>query len=186
MRCAVVLPLVCVVSLGAGAARADEVIPPGHEPLVAAMVGSGAELPARCALDRAAIDRTKIIASYTCDGRPVTLELVSLSSPEASGATSKTAQFALIAKADPPKALIDDITARVTAREKDWRWVSAEANRTSPGSDERGGPPSPDAALASPRIFGAAALGAAALAGLAWLFVSRRRRGATPKAAGDP
>jgi tetratricopeptide (TPR) repeat protein len=117
--------------LAPASSRAQEefvkVIPPGNEALVAAMLGSGADLPGKCSLGGAAIDRTKIVATYACDGRKATIELVSPSSREAGAAAARTAQFALIARDDPPKALVDDVAARVAAREKDWRWVSAEA-----------------------------------------------------------
>jgi hypothetical protein len=185
MRRALALSLVCVVLLGVAAARADEpvvqVIPPGNEPLVAAMTGSGAALPAKCALDRAAVDHTKVIASYTCDGRAVTLELVSLKSPEASAAAARTAQFAVIAKGDPPKALVDDVVARVTAGEKDWRWASTGGPGVPGDGHDPGGPGGPpQASVIAPRTIGAAVFGAAALSGLVWLFVKRRRRGDGP------
>lgn len=127
----IALPLACALVIAAGVAGAGEgyvdVIPPGNEALVAAMTGSGAALAGKCSLDGAAIDRTKVIARYTCDGRAAAIELVSPNSAEAGAAAARTKRFALIAKDDPPKALIDDVAARVAAREGEWRWVSAEA-----------------------------------------------------------
>lgn len=115
----------------AGAARGDEtfvkVIPPGAEQLVGAMVGEGAPLPDECKLDHASIDRDRIVAAYACGGRTVAIVLRHPADREAAAAVAKTEQFAIVADADAPKSLVAELAKRIAAREKDWRWVSAEA-----------------------------------------------------------
>lgn len=117
------LTLVARASTGDGFVK---VIPPGNEPLVSEMlVGAGAG--ASCALDRAAIERDRIVASYTCAGAAVTVALHHPSDPAASAPAVKTAKFALVAQPGVPRALIDDLASRLRAKEGGWRWVSAEA-----------------------------------------------------------
>jgi tetratricopeptide (TPR) repeat protein len=104
-----------------------KVIPPGTEKLVGEMLGGDAPLPGGCKLDRAAIDRTKVVATYACGGAGAAVELHHPSDPEAKKPAARTAQFALVTKGDVPAALLDDLVARVTAKEPSWRWISAEA-----------------------------------------------------------
>ena len=131
LRVCPVLVAASVIAGGAGesVARADDpfvkVIPPGNEKLIGAMLGNDETLADGCKLEGANIDRTRVVAKYSCTGHPaVEVELHHLS--DASGSVAKTKQFAIIGK-QIPAALLADLTARITAREAPWRWVSAEA-----------------------------------------------------------
>jgi hypothetical protein len=141
---------IAAVAWAAGAAADDtfaKVIPPGAEKLVGAMVGDGATLPAKCTLDRASIDRDRIVAAYACDGRAASIVLVHPSDHEASGAVAKTEKFALLAGADVPKPLVDAVAASVSAHEKDWHWISAEAPGLGTPADAPAAPTDPSTAL---------------------------------------
>ncbi|MFT3767569.1 MAG: hypothetical protein QM820_19110 [Minicystis sp.] len=122
--------IACALTIAPGLARADDpfvkVIPPGNEKLLGEILG-GASLPEKCALDRASIERTKVVAAYDCGGRKATVALHHPSDPEAAAPAAKTAQFALVIKGDAPRALVDEIARRLAAQDKTWRWVAAEA-----------------------------------------------------------
>jgi hypothetical protein len=100
-------------------------IPPGQEGLAVEMLG-GDTLPGKCALDRAAIDRTKVVATYSCDGKPATIELHHPSDPDAAAPALTTLRFAVVVRG-APQPLVDEIATRIRAREKGWQWISAEA-----------------------------------------------------------
>ncbi|APR85655.1 Hypothetical protein A7982_11004 [Minicystis rosea] len=122
--------IACALTITASAAHADEplvkVIPPGNEKIVGEILG-GAALPEKCALDRASIERTKIVAEYGCGAQKVTLALHHPDDPEAAKAVAKTARFAVVTKGAAPQALVDEIARRLGTLDKTWRWVSAEA-----------------------------------------------------------
>ena len=108
-------------------ARADtgfvKVISPGNEALIATMLKG--ELPPGCKLSAAAIDRTRVTATYSCGGADSILEL--RHPQDGAGAAVTTAKFALVPKGPVPPALVEAVAAHVRANEKEWRWVSAEA-----------------------------------------------------------
>src|SRR2546422_9753986 len=60
------------------AARQNEryVILPGAEPMFADMLGSGQTLPGGCTVGDAEIERTSVLATYTCGGGQVVLQLL--------------------------------------------------------------------------------------------------------------
>jgi tetratricopeptide (TPR) repeat protein len=119
----------CAGLLLPAAARAQDdfvkVIPPGSERVVQEML-AGEPGPAGCTFVGAAIDRTLVRARYQCGGPDqVTVELRHIG--DDSGATAKTAKFALVPRGAVPEALVKAVAARVTEREGGWRWISAEA-----------------------------------------------------------
>jgi hypothetical protein len=101
-------------------------VPPGQEALVAEMLGAGATLASGCRLDGASIGEARIDARYRCAGSGAT-STVTLLPPETSAPTGarRTERFLILA--DPPAGLLDDVEARVRAREAAWIWdVEAE------------------------------------------------------------
>jgi tetratricopeptide (TPR) repeat protein len=124
------LSLACAAVLVAGVARADDafvkVIPPGQEKMLGAILGGDA-LPEHCKLDHASIERTKVVAAYGCGERKATLALHHPADPEAAAPAARTTKFAVVAGADAPRPLVDEIARRLAAEEKAWSWVSAEA-----------------------------------------------------------
>jgi hypothetical protein len=176
------------LALGAPGARAGDgllkVIPPGNEKLVADMLGSGATLPEQCALTGASIEPTRVVAAYACGGRPATIELRYKGDPEAATAAARTAEFAVLARAGAPAALVDDVTARIRAREKAWRWVTSEVQGHDAAKEARpaaAGTPAPHRFFVSPTSFGGAALLTSALSSLIWLLAWRRRPAPTER-----
>jgi hypothetical protein len=160
-----------------------EVIPPGAEALVGDMLGGHDTLAGGCVLDGASIERTRIVATYACAGRRVTLALHHPADPAAASPLSRTRQFALVAGDDTPRSLAGDVARRVLAREGAWRWVSAEpaaphgpAPGGAPGAAALAGPPPAHRFFTTPSTFGAAALVIAVASSAGWVLALRRAR----------
>lgn len=99
----------------------QHVIPPGQEPLLADLLGSGQELPGGCKFADGQIDRSTIVATYDCGGGQVVLEVHH--PEEASSGAVRSERFALAVRSGtPPQGLLDAILARVRAREKEFEW----------------------------------------------------------------
>jgi hypothetical protein len=182
----------------AAPARADDafvkVIPPGAEALIGDMLGGNDQLAGGCVLDGASIERTRIVATYACAGRKVTLALHHPNDPAAAAPVARSKQFALVAKDDAPKPLADDVAARIAAREGAFRWVSAEQpgqHGPAPTGDHArapegappdrsaitvAGPPPPHHFFTTPSTFGAAALLIALASSAGWIAFLRRAR----------
>lgn len=110
---------------------AEVVIPPGREALVLEMLGGSAELPGRCRLEDARVDRTYVSARYTCAGRAVT---VSLRHPREAPAPAVVAgEIAVVPGEGAPPELVAAIADRVRARADRWSWVSLEEGASDPG-----------------------------------------------------
>lgn len=107
------------------AARLNEryVIEPGAEALFADMLGSGQTLPGGCTFRRGQIERTSVLATYTCGGGEVVLQL---SHPElAPGGGVQTQRFAMTTKSGtPPAGFVDAVAERIRAREAGFAWKS--------------------------------------------------------------
>lgn len=148
-RAAVVLALAIAAVLTSGRALAGDdfvkVIPPGNEKLIGEMLGGA--LPEKCALAGASIERTKIVATYTCAGNTVTISLHHPADPAAATPNAKTAEFAIVAKAGAPRPLVDELASKIAAREREWRWVSAEAPGLGVPADAPSAPTTPGKAL---------------------------------------
>jgi hypothetical protein len=116
----------------ADAARLNEryVIEPGAEALFADMLGSGQTLPGGCTLRDGQIERTSVLAIYTCGGGEAVLQL---HHPEmAPRGGGRTQRFAVTVKSGaPPTGLVDAVAERIRAREAAFEWKSVGGN--SPG-----------------------------------------------------
>jgi hypothetical protein len=115
------------------AASEDEryVIQPGAEPLFADMLGRGQTLPGGCTFANGQIQRTTVLATYTCGGGQVVLQL---SHPElAPPGGVRTQRFAVTVRSGaPPAGLIDAVAERIRAREATFQWktlVGAQTRR---------------------------------------------------------
>jgi hypothetical protein len=129
MRCHGGWVAVIVVSLGPWACRRSSghgpvvpVIPSGQEALVARML-SAPGLPARCVLDRAAIDHDRILARYQCESGPRQVTLVHPT--KAPPTAVRTAQFGL-STPDAPEAMLPVLAARIRAEEAAFRWAGSD------------------------------------------------------------
>jgi len=106
------------------AARQDEdyVIQPGAEPLFAEMLGNGQTLPGGCAFSSGQIARTSVLATYTCGGEQVVLQLLHPESAPSGGV--RTQRFVITVKSGvPPAALVEAVADRVRAREAAFEWT---------------------------------------------------------------
>jgi hypothetical protein len=110
------------------AARQNEkyVILPGAEPLFSDMLGSGQALPGGCTFSNGQIGRTSVLATYTCGGGHVVLQLLH---PEiALPGGVRTQRFAITVKSGaPPAGLVETIADRIRAREAAFEWTVAPA-----------------------------------------------------------
>src|SRR5262245_28198660 len=89
-------------AIPADADREDEqyVIKPGAEPLLADMLGSGQTLPGGCTLGDGQIERTSVLATYTCGGEKVVLQLLHPELAPSGGV--RTRRFAVTVKSGTP------------------------------------------------------------------------------------
>jgi hypothetical protein len=110
------------------AARQNEkyVILPGAVPLFSDMLGSGQALPGGCTFSNGQIERTSVLATYTCGGGHVVLQLLH---PEiALPGGVRTQRFAITVKSGaPPAGLVETIADRIRAREAAFEWTAAPA-----------------------------------------------------------
>jgi hypothetical protein len=152
----------------ADATRLNEryVIEPGAEALLGEMLGNEQTLPGGCTFRNGQIQRTSVLATYTCGGAETVLELTH---PDvAPGAAVRTQRFAVTVKSGtPPAGFVDAVADRIRAREATFQWKSVGG--TAPGSVE--------IALWS------ALIGGAALVALLWMWVLRRRAARRRRAA---
>jgi hypothetical protein len=117
---AYLLLLVLIGLLGAGPAAA-QVIPPGEEELLGAMLGSGAQLPDGCALADGQVEHDVVRATYHCPDGDVVIQLShpSVGDPQA----IRTKRFALsVISGTPPGHLIGAVEALIRSKEADFKW----------------------------------------------------------------
>lgn len=109
------------------------VIPPGHEELLAEMLGRGAALPGPCSFANGQIEADTVIASYAC---PTGEVVFTLRHPtKATSDATLTEQFAVaVQSGSPPAALTDELTSRIRSREGEfeWTWAGLPATREEP------------------------------------------------------
>jgi hypothetical protein len=106
-------------------ARAAEqyAIGPSAEPLISEMLGRGQELPGGCAFASGRIERTYVLATYTCGTERI--ELRFLHPDVAPPASVRTKAFALAVTAGTsPAGLVEAIADRVRAREATFEWTT--------------------------------------------------------------
>ena len=115
------------------AARASEryVIEPGTETLFGDMLGKGEALPGGCKLTDGKIERTSVLATYTCGDADTVLQLLH---PEAAPSDSvRTERFAVgVQSGKPPGGLVDAIADRIRAREAAFNWTDVGDDRAQP------------------------------------------------------
>jgi hypothetical protein len=97
------------------------VILPGSEDLFADMLGKGETLPGGCTLTDGKIERSSVVATYSCGDAQVGIELGHPASPSA-GAV-RTERFAIAVKSGkPPGDLVEGVAGRIRAREAAFEW----------------------------------------------------------------
>jgi hypothetical protein len=97
------------------------VILPGAEDLIGSMLGKGETLPGGCKLTAGKIERSSVLATYTCGDAEVGLELDHPASPSAG--TVRTERFAIAVKSGtPPAELVDGVASHVRAHEGTFEW----------------------------------------------------------------
>jgi hypothetical protein len=156
------LVLALIVLLSAPAvARAEAVITPGQDEVIAEMLGRGRVLGGDCTLSSASIDKTYIVANYACSAGDFKIELRALDDAKSDLGTSK---FAIVA-GSAPDALRNDLRDSVLANEGRFQWFTP-ANGSDGAPREPGHHPS---APASPRGLAHRIMGSGWLATL-WLI----------------
>jgi hypothetical protein len=113
------------------AARQNEryAILPGAESLFADMVGRGETLPGGCTFTDGKIERTSVLATYTCGDRHVVLQLRHPASAPSGG--MRTERFAItVEDGAPPAGLVEAVADRVRAREAAFEWTEVGGPRT--------------------------------------------------------
>ncbi len=113
------------------AARQNEryVIEAGAESLLAEMLGRGETLPGGCTLTDGKIERTTVLATYSCGDRQVVLQL--LHPALAPSRAVRTGRFAIATTSGPPPAgLVEAVAERIRAREAAFEWTDVGGART--------------------------------------------------------
>ena len=106
------------------AARQNEqyVIQAAAEPLFADMLGLGDTVPGGCTFSDGKIERTSVVATYTCGGAQIVLRLVHPTS--APDGAVHTQQFAVaVESGTPPAGLVNAVADRIRAREAAFEWT---------------------------------------------------------------
>ena len=102
------------------------VIQPGAESLFADMLGGRQPLPGGCTLSDGKIQPTAVVATYSCGGAQVVLQLLHPDSAQPGGV--RTLRFAVTVTAGaPPAGLVDAVADRIRAREAAFEWKRIEA-----------------------------------------------------------
>lgn len=132
----------CAFALVAAArpARAELIIPPGQDEIVAQMLGRDAALPSGCVWAGASVAESKVTTTYKCASETHVFEL--RRPEEGPEGAPRTAKFAVVpVERSAPPELLDAIVARVRAGEGAFRWAEAERKRpglsTAPTSKRR-------------------------------------------------
>ena len=96
-------------------------IQPGAEALFAEMLGKGETLPGGCTLSEGKIERTAVVATYTCGEGQVALQLLHPASAPR-GAVS-TRRFAVtVDRGTAPAGFVDAVTEKIRAHETAFAW----------------------------------------------------------------
>jgi hypothetical protein len=100
----------------------EYVIRPGVEPLVSEMLGSGQTLPGQCTFSDGRIERTAVVATYTCGAASVVVQLIHPSAAPSGGV--RTQRFVIAVKSGaPPTGLVEALADRIRAREAEFEWT---------------------------------------------------------------
>jgi hypothetical protein len=146
LRIAVAL-LAASIGLGLAPARAEDPTPPpdvdaarasekhaieaGSESLFGEMLGKGEALPGGCKLTDGKIERTGVLATYTCGDAPVVLQLLHPEAAPAGGV--RTERFAVnVQSGAAPAGLVDAVADRIRAREAKFTWTDVGDARARP------------------------------------------------------
>jgi hypothetical protein len=106
-------------------------IEPGSEPLFAEMLGQGQPLPGGCTFGEGKIERTAVLATYTCVGGQVVLQLLHPSSIPSGGV--RTERFAIaVTSGTPPAGLVEAIAGGIRAREAAFEWTEVGGSSPPP------------------------------------------------------
>ena len=111
------------------AARLNEryAIPPGTETLFGDMLGKGENLPGGCTLTDGKIERTAVLATYTCGDAQVVLQLLHPAIAPSGGV--RTDRFAVaVQSGTPPGGLVEGVADRIRAREAAFQWTELGDN----------------------------------------------------------
>src|SRR5262245_50141766 len=131
--CRIFVPLLAVVAVVAvagaeppvvDAARQSEKygIQPGAEPLFADMLGEGQTLPGGCTFSGGQIERIFVLASYTCGGEQVVLQLVHPETAAPGGI--RTQRFDIsVKRGTAPAGLVEAVAERIRTREAAFAWT---------------------------------------------------------------
>jgi hypothetical protein len=121
---AALLALLALLAGAGDAWAARWLIEPGQEALLLAMLGGGAELPGGCRIEGASVEKTVVVARYTCAAGPVRIELHHPS--DAPPSAPRTGAFALVVPPgnEVPPAFLDALGARIRDREGAFRWTA--------------------------------------------------------------
>src|SRR5690349_17278261 len=126
------IALFLLLAVFAFAPARAQVIPPGQEELLGAMLGKGAPLPDGCAPADGVIDGDAVRATYHCASGDVVLQL-SHSSARTPQSTV-TRQFALtVLSGSPRRDLLAAIEALIRARESEFEWSMLSVGSHSQG-----------------------------------------------------
>jgi hypothetical protein len=120
---AVAAAVTLLVSTLAGA-EARYVIAPGHEDLVADLLGRGEQIGPACRLVEVQMAKATIQGAYACDGLSSSAVVI-LRHPSAAGppAAFTTLHFSVAPLGTVPEALLSALRARIVAREAPWQWA---------------------------------------------------------------
>ncbi len=129
-----VVPLLLLLAglpLGTAPARA-QIIPPGQEPLIAAMLGKGAPLPTGCSFAGGQVDHGVVRATYQC---PYGKVLIQLSHRDAGSSQAiRTTRFAVtVVEGSPHDDLLAAIAALIRSQESEFEWSMLSVGKSRRG-----------------------------------------------------
>ncbi|MBI3783600.1 MAG: hypothetical protein HY270_09375 [Deltaproteobacteria bacterium] len=97
------------------------VIAPGHEELLAQILGQGATLPSTCVFDGGQVEKTALKGTYKCPDGPVVFHLAHPDSAPVGATVTKRFAISLVS-GSPPAGLAEAIAANVRAKELQFEW----------------------------------------------------------------
>jgi hypothetical protein len=106
----------------AASVAAEAVVPAGQDDFLAAMMGRGETLAGGCKFSGGNVERSAVVASYTCPDGEVVFEL---KHPDAAAAgATRTERFAVTLRSGTaPPGLAEALIERIRAREGSFAWV---------------------------------------------------------------
>lgn len=123
-------------------------IPPGHDALLAELLGAGTPLPDDCVFAGGSVEAAFVTGRYTCATAPeVRLEL--RHPDDAPPGAVRTARFAILPQGPAPPALVSAIQQRLAAGETRFHWAAAPVAMAPAAPPPRPPPPNDDPATVS-------------------------------------